>query len=293
MTARTIVLSGARGGHGTTTVATALAVYAAGHRRTALVSADATSTAALIGIPMPAADEWIQVTENLVLTPDPALSPPADIVVIDAGLRPTTPCEHSADEHYVVLRGPCYVALASLLAASGDRPDGIILVAEAKRSLTARDVTDVLDVPVIATLVASPDVARTIDAGLLVSRLHRLRDLAPLRALATDPYAGRLRPSTAHPRQRLSTHSKTHTDLPLSQSDNGAESSRAVKRVALSASRGYVDGVWERPRGPNRAEHRPARARRGGLLHRRGSHLRRGLLHGQGRVPGSLGRLRR
>ena len=53
MTARMIVLSGARGGHGTTTVATALAVYAAGHRRTALVSADATSTAALIGIPMP------------------------------------------------------------------------------------------------------------------------------------------------------------------------------------------------------------------------------------------------
>ena len=82
--------------------------------------------------------------------------------------------------------------------------------------------TDVLDVSVIATVDVTPDVARTIDAGLLISRLHRLRELMPLRALAADPYAGRLRPSTVHPRQQHSHPSSHLTDLPLSPGVNGA-----------------------------------------------------------------------
>jgi hypothetical protein len=267
---RTITLTGARGGHGTTTVAAALALYAAGHVPTALVSTDPAATAALIGIPLAVAGEWVQVTPTLVLTPDPTI--PGDFrpeaVVIDAGSGHSAQERAAGEEHYVVLRGPCYVALATVLAAPPGRVDGIILVAEAGRSLTARDVTEVLDLPVVATVTASPDVARTIDAGLLVSRIHRLRDLAPLRALATDPYAGRPRPSTARPRQRPPNCSQPDTDLPLSQSDNGAERSRAVKGVAISHGRTYVDRSWVPGASRNSAEHRPPRPRRGRLLHR-------------------------
>ena len=177
-TTRTISLAGARGGHGTTTVAAALALFAAGHRPTALVSSESTAAAALLGVPLPMNGDPAQLAPNLVLAADPTVlsedSP--EIIVVDAGIACEAAAALVADEHYVVLRGPCYVALASLLAASADRPDGIILLVEPKRSLTARDVTDVLDVPVIATIDVTPDVARTIDAGLLVSRLHRLRE---------------------------------------------------------------------------------------------------------------------
>ena len=83
-----------------------------------------------------------------------------------------------------MLRGPCYLALRSLLRGQ-QSPDGIVLLAEPGRSLTARDVEDVTGVPVVARVAVSPTVARTIDAGLLVARLHRLRDLASLRIYAT------------------------------------------------------------------------------------------------------------
>jgi hypothetical protein len=283
MTTRTILLTGARGGQGTTTVAAALALYAAGHGSTELVT-DVPSTAALIGIPMPVTDESVEVAPNLTLvTTATAFDQPSpQTVVIDAAHGYSTAAAPRADEHYVVLRGPCYVALASLLAPADARPDGIVLVAERKRSLTARDVTDVLDIPVIATIDVTPDVARTIDAGLLISRLHRLREFAPLRALATDPYAGRLRPSTAHPVKDSATHLRTHTELSLSQSDNDAEGARVVKRVALSAPRPYVDVMWRHSRRRTDAEYRPPRAGRGRVLRRRGRHLGGGLLHRQG-----------
>ena len=68
----------------------------------------------------------------------------------------------------------------------------------------------------------------------------------PSKLSATAAYVGRARSSTAHPRQRLSNRNETHTDLPLTQCANGAEV-RAVERVALLASRPYVDGVWKLP----------------------------------------------
>src|SRR5207302_996364 len=66
MTSRTISLTGARGGHGTTTIAAALALFAAGHQRTALVSSDP-STAALIGVAWSGDDSVIEVTPTLAL----------------------------------------------------------------------------------------------------------------------------------------------------------------------------------------------------------------------------------
>ena len=107
---------------------------------------------------------------------------PGDTQVVDGGATGG----ESTGESYVVLRGPCYVALASLLATLDTPPHGVIVLAEPGRSLTGRDVYEVLGIPVVATVRASPAVARTIVAGLLVSRVHRLRELAPLEAIVSQ-----------------------------------------------------------------------------------------------------------
>ena len=71
----------------------------------------------------------------------------------------------------LVLR-PCYLALRRALAAP-IRPSGVVLVTEEGRSLTRRDVEEVLGVPVRAEVARDPAVARAVDAGLLASRVPR------------------------------------------------------------------------------------------------------------------------
>jgi Mrp family chromosome partitioning ATPase len=71
----------------------------------------------------------------------------------------------------LVLR-PCYIALRRALAAPL-RPSGVVLVEEPGRSLGRRDVEDVLGVPVRAQIPWDPAVARSVDAGLLGTRVPR------------------------------------------------------------------------------------------------------------------------
>lgn len=71
----------------------------------------------------------------------------------------------------LVLR-PCYIALRRALAAPL-RPSGVVLVEEPGRSLGRRDIEDVLGVPVRAQIPWDPAVARSVDAGLLGTRLPR------------------------------------------------------------------------------------------------------------------------
>jgi cellulose biosynthesis protein BcsQ len=76
-----------------------------------------------------------------------------------------------ADVAVVVLRG-CYLALrravrAPALACSA----GAVLLDESGRSLQAHDVSDVLDLPVLARVAVKPAVARAVDAGVLATRL--------------------------------------------------------------------------------------------------------------------------
>jgi hypothetical protein len=267
---RTITLTGARGGQGTSTVAAALAVLCAGHAPTILCSDDPTATAALVGVPVPLGDGWIDVCPNLTLVPNSAgIDGPAEgITVVDAGRTPSgRPVEghgggsagplRAADgagplERYAVLRGPCYVALATLLTAT-QRFDGVIVVAEPGRSLTGRDVTDVLGIPVVATVGADPSVARTIDAGLLLGRLHRHPEFRQLRRLARRPD-----PLTIHP-------PADDTDLPISRGDMG----RTEFSCRAGPLRRAVCRAWNRPRNrAHRAERRQALTRGGGLLRR-------------------------
>ena len=269
---RTITLHGARGGQGTTTIAAALALFAAESGPTTLVCDDPTATCALLGIPAPLGDDWAQVTPSLRL--DPSGPQPAShgidaTVVIDGGrlhqagvgdrtVAPAGEIDPLPGEHYAVLRGPCYVALASLLSSLGPRIDGVVLVTEDGRSLSAADVHDVLGVPVVASVPTHPAIARTIDAGLLTSRLHRLPQLRPLRTLALTPD----RPRNGTPEQ--------DTDLPLPKIGND--------RCLISRCRAPSQGVWERWH----AEHRTPEPRGGRLLPRGDRQLRRGLLHRPG-----------
>ena len=65
---RTIQVTGARGGQGTSTIAASLAVLAAGHGPTLLCSDEPAITAALLGVAMPLSDdEVVEVAPNLDL----------------------------------------------------------------------------------------------------------------------------------------------------------------------------------------------------------------------------------
>src|SRR5687768_14326621 len=129
MSTRTISISGARGGHGASTVAAALALHAARHDPTELIAHDPEGMAALLGLAAPPPDD-----APLTIAPQLDLgrragSCPA-LVVIDTKSRLEAPQSHEADEHYIVVRGPCYLALRSLVRAEPGSYDGVILVNE-------------------------------------------------------------------------------------------------------------------------------------------------------------------
>lgn len=269
---RTITFTGARGGHGTTTVAAVVALHAARTAPTVLVSPDTEAACALLGAAGGHHDgRAIDLAPDLLLTTERPVATTDGIVVVDEGTLASKPpgAPTATEEHYLVLRGPCYVALATTLASDIGGVEGIVLVSERDRSLRPADVTDVLGIPVVATVTLSPQVARAIDAGLLASRYPRLRDLDDLRALSCLP-------ATSTPSRRSTP--RQHTDLPLSLCDNGAERDSLQIRVALWAPRSSVEGVWRASPGSD-AEHRPAGARCRRLLRRRGRDLRGGLLH--------------
>ena len=136
----------------------------------------------------------------------------------------------------VVLRGPCYLGLRTITTC-GVRADGIVLLMEPGRSLTRRDVSDVCDVPVIAEIAVTANVARTIDAGLLVARLDRLPEFNALRrhlnslVSAHDNDAATPNSTLSHMRtSRPKTVFTSVTDLPVPLSGTEPSSSRTRLR---------------------------------------------------------------
>jgi hypothetical protein len=76
-----------------------------------------------------------------------------------------------ADTCVIVVRG-CYLALRRAVYHDALRyTTGIVLIDEHGRSLGARDVEDVLGMPVIAAIEARTATARAVDAGVLATRL--------------------------------------------------------------------------------------------------------------------------
>jgi hypothetical protein len=171
-----ITVVGAKGGQGTSTVAAVLAIFAAGHQPTELVAPDAVP---ILGVADPSdGGPGVPVLANLTLT---GTAGRAGVAILDAG---TLAGRAVAGSTYTVVRGPCYLALRTMLGRGGPLPDGVILVAEEGRSLTQRDVEDVTGAPVVARVEHTPRVARLIDAGLLIAQLHHLNEFRDLRRLA-------------------------------------------------------------------------------------------------------------
>ena len=82
----------------------------------------------------------------------------------------------SASVSLLVVR-PCYLALRRVVA-SRVRPTAVVVVTEPWRALTSADVADVVGAPVVAEIAVEGSVARSVDAGLLATRLPRLLDRA-------------------------------------------------------------------------------------------------------------------
>lgn len=89
-------------------------------------------------------------------------------VVISDGFDPS---QTFPETENIIVTQPCYIALNRLVRSGYDKiAKGVIIVRPANRVLTDRDVASVANVPLIATIEMSPEVARASDAGILSTR---------------------------------------------------------------------------------------------------------------------------
>ena len=187
----TVILVGARGGSGTSTVAATLALHAAAVAPTALLTHDPTAMARLLGTTgaPPAPDRPFTAGPCLTVA---GLDGPRDpVTIIDAGCAAAAKELPSDGQRYAVVRGPCYLALSTLVSLPDLRPDGVILVAEPGRSLSAADTSAILGIPVVATVPVRPSIARLIDAGLLAGKPSEIPGLDHLHSTLVrrgDPF---------------------------------------------------------------------------------------------------------
>ncbi|MEZ5383693.1 MAG: cellulose synthase operon protein YhjQ/BcsQ [Microthrixaceae bacterium] len=113
-----------------------------------------------------------------------------DLVLVDAGVPGHggstgwlgVEAVRAAQARLVVLRS-CYLALRRFGAADLGA-DGLVFVREPQRALVASDLEATVGAPTLATVELDPAVARSVDAGLLTSRLPRrlersLADVVP------------------------------------------------------------------------------------------------------------------
>lgn len=155
---------GARGGHGATTIAGAMA--------------------SVLGLPADSHDatafEWMWGKVDQAWNPGTRR-------IVDAGVALSSHIGN--DLKVVVVRGPCSIAVRTLapIAASIDH---LVLIREPWRSLRRQDVEAALSTPVAAEVPHSPRVARLADAGLLPERVHELDEFAELKNWATRTWAG-------------------------------------------------------------------------------------------------------
>lgn len=94
-------------------------------------------------------------------------------VTVDAGTGRPPDALVAHADRRLLVTRPCYLALRRAVSA-GIRPSGIVLVDERGRALSARDVEHAVGAPVEATVSIDPAVARAVDAGLLSTRLPRV-----------------------------------------------------------------------------------------------------------------------
>lgn len=110
----------------------------------------------------------------------PALRASGKALVVDAGSLVGPPSRHHelrmavvhAMAHQWLVTRRCYLAV-SASTRSPVPPDGVIVVSERHRALTAADAADALRVPLVAECGLDSGVARIVDSGLLLTRAPR------------------------------------------------------------------------------------------------------------------------
>lgn len=185
---RSIGFFAVKGGVGTSTVAAMTALALAHDHNVLLIDHPHGDLATALGLVQPPLDTYIEVTNTLGLIvtdqlcrgwlEEQAIEYGTRHVVVDLGLNPTVTVTDSA---YMVTR-PCYMALRRGVGFHSFDYDGIVLVTEPGRALTASDVERALGAEVKATIGFDPAIARLVDAGLLAGRLpaHLRNDLNQL-----------------------------------------------------------------------------------------------------------------
>ena len=106
-----------------------------------------------------------------------------DTVIIDTAPDASEWTRH-ANTRVLVTR-PCYLALRH--ATGQRRPDHLVVITEPGRALNVADIEAVTGTPVTATVPYAAEIARTIDAGNITTRVPRIlsRALAPITAATT------------------------------------------------------------------------------------------------------------
>jgi cellulose biosynthesis protein BcsQ len=200
-----------KGGSGTSVLAAATAIVLAGDGGARLVDLDGDQAAvlglALGGLTVPSGvRDWlavgpeapadalvrldVDVAPGLVLLPPGSAERAASgesgaalgVVLRDAGIAVVADCGRADDaasralvevsDFSVVVIRPCYLALRRAAADELVRAaSGVVVVEEPGRALGAREVADVLGVPVLASVPVRAGIARVVDAGVLVARL--------------------------------------------------------------------------------------------------------------------------
>lgn len=186
-----------KGGAGTSVVAAALAFELAARHGSALLldldgeqptllglsprQADATATRLLDRAVPVGCGVSLLALEDLGIEPDAdslltRLASAAGPVVVDCGCldgrsapRPVAESLAAAATQSLLVIRPCYLALRRAVNAP-IHPSGVIVVRESGRSLSDRDIAEVIGAPVMASVPVTAEVARVVDAGLLATR---------------------------------------------------------------------------------------------------------------------------
>lgn len=111
---------------------------------------------------------WDRVVGHLV-----QVSSSGTLVIVDTGCETYPDWLRDVSDRVLLVIRPCYVALRRAVEhhRSSDPGDGIIVVSENDRALTSRDVSLVVNRPVVAEVPVHHEIARRVDSGLLNSRI--------------------------------------------------------------------------------------------------------------------------
>lgn len=160
MTIETISFTGARGGSGTTTIATTFAL----HYATQLVGCTsdiAHVTGTQPGEPL-----------NAGLVVNPTVEDRDGLTVIDAGTirHPREYIPAANHRSYLVVRGPSYEGLRTFTETELHF-DAAIVLHEPWRALGMKDAQTALNMPIEAVVDHDPSISRLVDAGLMITRI--------------------------------------------------------------------------------------------------------------------------